>query len=81
MNLIEQTLNILQNGDKGGQMNLEQVRGEILKHHSEEKKKKAQQKENEELIKKLFFDVVKVSGSAAVKQAIDELIADFNKGN
>lgn len=80
MNLIEQILNIENYGDKGGQMNLEQVRGEILSRRHEAQKQKAQQKENEELIKKLFFDVVKVSGSAAIKQAVEELIADFNKG-
>lgn len=81
MNLIQQSLNIQEYGAKGGQMNLEQVRGEILKDYSEKQKKKEQKKENEELIKKLFFDVVKVSGSAAVEQAIKEMIADLNKAH
>ena len=40
MNLIQQSLNIQEYGAKGGQMNLEQVRGEILKDYSEKQKKK-----------------------------------------
>ena len=79
MTLIEQILNIQEYGDKGGRMNLEQARADILNHHKEKKKNKQQKKEDELFIKKLFFDVIKASGNAVIKQAIEELMQDFNK--
>lgn len=73
MNLIEQMLNIQQYGDKGGQMNLEAVRKEILEHRDAQ----SARKENEEVIKKIFYDVVKVQGDAVIKKAIADLMRDF----
>ena len=75
---MEQLKNVQQYGVEGGQMNLEAVEKEIIDHRDGERRKKQQEKENTELIKKLFFEVVKVSGSAAVEQAIKELLIDFN---
>lgn len=76
---MEQLKNVQQYGVEGGQMNLEAVEKEIIDHRDGERRKKQQEKENTELIKKLFFEVVKVSGSAAVEQAIKELLIDFNR--
>ncbi len=81
MTLIEQMLNIQEYGNKGGRMNLEQARADILNHHQEKKKNKQQRKENELLIEKIIFDVIKASGNAIVKQAIEDLMQDFNKGH
>ena len=78
MTTMEQLKNVQQYGVEGGQMNLEAVEKEIIDHRDGERRKKQQEKENTELIKKLFFEVVKVSGSAAVEQAIKELLIDFN---
>lgn len=79
MTTMEQLKNVQQYGVEGGQMNLEAVEKEIIDHRDGERRKKQQEKENTELIKKLFFEVVKVSGSAAVEQAIKELLIDFNR--
>lgn len=79
MTLIEQQKNIQKYGDEGGIMNIEQARREILEHTRHEQENKEQKRQDEELIKKLLFDVVKVSGDKVVQQAIQELIQDFNK--
>ena len=81
MTLIEQMLNIQEYGDKGGQMNLQRVRQELIDHNQEKKKKKTEQQEIMTLIERVFIDTVKASGKAVVKQAIDGLFDDFNKGN
>ena len=80
MNLIEQILNTQENGIKGGQANLETVRQEIMDEYRGRKDKKKQKQENELMIKKLFYDIVRASGDAVIRQAIDDLIRDFNKG-
>ena len=80
MNLIEQILNTQENGIRGGQANLETVRQEIMDEYRGRKDKKKQKQENELMIKKLFYDIVRASGDAVIRQAIDDLIRDFNKG-
>jgi hypothetical protein len=47
-------------------MNIEQARREILEHTRHEQENKEQKRQNEELVKKLLFDVVKVSGDKVV---------------
>ena len=79
MNLIEQMLNIQEHGNKGGQMNLESVRKEMLDNYRGKKDKEKQRKENETLIRKLLYDVIKASGNAVIKQALNDLMEDFNK--
>lgn len=80
MNLIEQIMNTQEYGIKGGQMNLDRVRKEMLDHYRGKQEKEKQKKENEQMIKKLLYDVVRASGSAVINQAIEDLIKDFNKG-
>lgn len=81
MTLIEQVLNIQEYGDKGGRKNLEQARADILNHHQEKKKGRKKKQEDEDIIRKLFYDVIKASGDAVIKQAVEDLIKDFNKGH
>lgn len=80
MNLIEQLVNTQQYGIKGGQMNLDRVREEILDHYRGKQEKEKQKKENEQIIMKLLYDMIKASGSAVINQAVNDLIKDFNKG-
>lgn len=80
MNLIEQIVNTQQYGIKGGQMNLDRVREEILDHYRGKQEKEKQKKENEQIIMKLLYDMIKTSGSAVINQAVNDLIKDFNKG-
>ena len=79
MNLIEQIMNTQEYGMKGGQMNLDSVRKEMLYHYRDKKNKEKQKKENEQMIMKLLYDVIKASGSAVINKAVDDLIRDFNK--
>ncbi len=80
MTLIEQMLNVQEYGDKGGLINLERARKEILDHHADQKRKKKEREETTTLIEKVIFDVFKATGKVVIQQAIDELIDDFNKG-
>ena len=73
MNLAEQYQNIQQYGDKGGMMNLAAAEKEILEHR-DARKERAQ---NEELIKKLFYEVVKVQGDKVIQRAIADLLRNF----
>ena len=80
MTLFEQMLNIQQYGDKGGQMNLEQVRKEIYDHHNEKTRKKKEKEETMTLIERVLLDVFKATGKAVIQQAIDEVIGELNQG-
>ena len=80
MTLFEQMLNIQNYGDKGGQMNLEQVRREIYDHHNEKEKKKKEKEETMTLIERVVLDMFKATSRAVIQQAIDEVIGEFNQG-
>lgn len=73
-------MNTQEYGIKGGQMNLDRVREEILDHYRGKQEKEKQKKENEQIIMKLLYDMIKASGSAVINQAVNDLIKDFNKG-
>ena len=73
-------LNIQEYGSRGGQINLQRVSDEIYTRSQDQKKKKKEKEETTTFIEKLIIDMFKATGSAVVKQAIDELLDDFNKG-
>ena len=80
MTLIEQMLNVQEYGDRGGQMNLERVRKEILDHDADQKRKKKEKEETMTLIERVVLDMFKATSRAVIQQAIDEIIGEFNTG-
>ena len=74
-------LNIQQYGDKGGLMNLERARQEILDHYADQEKKKKDKEETMTLIERVVIDMFKTTGSAVIRQALDDIIDSFNNGN
>ena len=79
MTLFEQMANIQEYGSKGGMMNLNRVRQDILDHHNENKKKKKSDEETMTFIERVVLDLFKSTSRAVIQQALDEVIGEFNK--
>ena len=71
-------LNVQEYGDKGGLMNLERAKQEIIDHHANQKKKKKDNEETMTLIERVVLDMLKATESAVIRQALDEIIDSFN---
>ncbi len=79
MNLIEQMINTQQNKDNGAIMNLLGTRQGMIANYRDRKDKKKQRKEQESIIEQILFDVIRASGDAIIRKALDDLMNDIEK--
>ena len=61
-------------------MNLTGTRRDMIDNYKGKKDKQRQSKENYSMIEKIILDVIKTTGDAVLRKALDDLMSDFEKG-